>query len=201
MKGSSSLSRRLKAMELNQIWKAGSIDISVGNCELNLIQNVGSVGSLQENICMSGRSSCYGIICSQVSSSSLLISEGCTHIIYSFIYFLKRSHLIGPTTNIFGKWGTPPTQKQKYASLPKIEVCFVMPLTPPLPYKLQYLTFCRINALLHILLAWVQNSSAKFLFRVPGKHVSICQILTNHGKNGLNLPDFEEFFFQIASFL
>ncbi len=57
---------------------------------------------------------------------ALLISEGCTHIIYSFIYFLKRSHLIGPTTNIFGKWGTPPTQKQKYASLPKIEVCFVM---------------------------------------------------------------------------
>jgi hypothetical protein len=30
-------SRRLKAMELNQIWNAESIDRSVGNCDLNLI--------------------------------------------------------------------------------------------------------------------------------------------------------------------
>jgi hypothetical protein len=37
MMGPLLLSRRLKAMELNQIWNAGSIDISVGNCELNLI--------------------------------------------------------------------------------------------------------------------------------------------------------------------
>jgi hypothetical protein len=51
-------------------------------------------------------------------------------------------------------------------------------------YKLQYLTFCRINALLHILLALglefmillglgQESATGKFLFRVPGKHVSI----------------------------
>ncbi len=72
---------------------------------------------------------------------ALLISEGCTHIIYSFIYFLKRSHLIGPTTNIFGKWGTPPNIEAKICFSPQNRsmLCHASLLHPPLQATIYYI--------------------------------------------------------------